>query len=72
MAARSWLRLMRSGKNMTQEAAAKAIGINRTTLTKIELGTISPSLKAAKKIGKYYGFDWSAFFRDEKGGAQVE
>ncbi|WP_213996438.1 helix-turn-helix transcriptional regulator [Tepidanaerobacter syntrophicus] len=52
----------RNAKGLTQEQLAMLIGVDRTTITKIENGSARPSVDNAKKIGKVLGFDWTIFF----------
>ena len=51
--------------NLTQEQLANMIGINRTTITKIENGS-RPSVDNAQKIAKILDFDWTEFFKNIK------
>lgn len=62
------MRLMKEKReeaNLTQEQLASMIGINRTTITKIENGS-RPSVDNAQKIAKILGFDWTEFFKNIK------
>ncbi len=56
---------LREAKNMTQEELAKLIGVDRTTITKIE-GGARPSIDTAKKIGGALGFEWVKFYDEKK------
>ena len=58
----SWLLDKRSKKHLTQEQVAERSGIHRSYYTKIENGTMRPSVKVAKRISKVLGFKWTIFF----------
>ena len=47
-------RLIELRGGLTQEEAAKEIGISRTALTNYETGTRFPNRTAMQKIAKYY------------------
>lgn len=49
---RNTLKAIRLKRNLTQDEVAKLIGIDRSSYTKIELGTNNPSLEVAFKIKK--------------------
>ena len=51
-------------KGMTQQEIADLVGLDRTTITKIENGA-TPSIDTAKKIAAVLGFRWTLFFEDE-------
>ncbi len=51
---------------ITQEELADKLGIiTRSTIGSIEAGFIAPSVRSAKAIGNYLGFDWTLFFEEE-------
>ncbi len=52
----------RLARGLTQEQVAKLAGVDRTTITKIENGTLRPSVKTAQKIAQVLDFDWTLFF----------
>ncbi len=52
----------RLARGLTQEQVAKITGVDRTTITKIENGTLRPSVKTAQKIAQVLDFDWTLFF----------
>lgn len=58
---RSWLKEMRLQKGLTQYEVAKKAKIERSYYTMIELGSRTPSVYVAKKIGKAIGFNWTIF-----------
>ena len=51
---------------MTQEQLANECGVQRTTITMIELGENKPSVELAKKLGTIFDVAWSDFFEDDK------
>ena len=48
---------------LTQEQLAEIVGVDRSTITKIENGGRT-SVKTAKKIAKVLGFEWTLFFNN--------
>lgn len=60
-----WLLKIRLEKQLTQEQAAKLIGIPRTTYSSIEQGRRKPSVKNAMRIASVLQFDWTIFFKDQ-------
>ena len=59
------IRNIRMEKGMTQQELADLVGLDRTTITKIENGA-APSIDTAKKIAAVMGFDWTRFYEDEE------
>ena len=57
---------LRIEKGLTQEQLANECGVQRTTITMIELGENKPSVELAKKLGEVFGITWSDFFEDDK------
>ena len=55
---------LRISKGFTQEQLANECGVQRTTITMIELGENKPSVELAKKLGKIFDVAWSDFFED--------
>lgn len=53
---------LRIEKGFTQEQLASECGVQRTTITMIELGENRPSVELAKKLGEVLGVDWKVFF----------
>lgn len=51
---------------MTQEQLANECGVQRTTITMIELGENKPSIELAKKLGTIFDVAWSDFFEDSE------
>ena len=58
------LKELRTAKGMTQEQLASECGVQRTTITMIELGENKPSVELAKKLGTIFDVAWSNFFED--------
>ena len=56
------LKELRIAKGLTQEQLANECGVQRTTITMIELGENKPSVELAKKLGEIFGIDWKGFF----------
>lgn len=63
--ARTWLKEIRTQRNMTQNEVAHKAGIERAYYTMIEQGNRSPSVKVAKDIAEALGFDWTIFFENK-------
>lgn len=55
---------LRMSKGLTQEQLASECGVQRTTITMIEIGENKPSVELAKKLGKIFEVAWSDFFED--------
>ena len=55
---------LRIEKGLTQEQLANECGVQRTTITMIELGENKPSVELAKKLGEVLEVAWSDFFED--------
>lgn len=53
---------LRTAKGLTQEQLASECGVQRTTITMIELGENKPSVELAKKLGVIFEIDWKEFF----------
>ena len=51
-------------KGLTQEQLASECGVQRTTISMIEIGENKPSVELAKKLGKIFEVAWSDFFED--------
>ena len=60
------LKEIRKEKGFTQEQLANECGVQRTTITMIELGENKPSVELAKKLGTIFDVAWSDFFEDDK------
>ena len=56
------LKELRIAKGLTQEQLANECGVQRTTITMIELGVNKPSVELAKKLGEILEIDWKGFF----------
>lgn len=59
------LKEMRIAKGLTQEQLANECGVQRTTITMIELGENKPSVELAKKLGEILEITWSDIFEDD-------
>jgi|GEM_PF-6089627 transcriptional regulator with XRE-family HTH domain len=57
----SLIKERRNALNLTQKQLADLVGVDRTTISKIENG-IRPSVNCAKKIAQILGLDWTIFF----------
>lgn len=55
---------LRIARGFTQGKLANECGVQRTTITMIELGENKPSVDLAKKLGKIFDVAWSEFFED--------
>ena len=60
------LKELRTAKGLTQEQLASECGVQRTTITMIELGENKPSVEKKKKLGEVFDVAWSDFFEDDK------
>ena len=58
------LKKLRTEKGLTQEQVANESGVQRTTITMIELGENKPSIELAKKLGEIFNIPWYDFFED--------
>ena len=56
------LKKLRTERGLTQEQVANESGVQRTTITMIELGENKPSIELAKKLGAIFEVDWKGFF----------
>ena len=56
------LKELRTAKGITQEQLASECGVQRTTITMIEIGENKPSVELAKKLGVIFEVDWKGFF----------
>lgn len=61
---RKWLSELRIQSGYTQEELAKELGISRSHLSSIEVGTRDPGGKTARKIAEKLNFDMALFFED--------
>ena len=53
---------LRIAKGLTQEQLANECGVQRTTITMIELGENKPSVELGKKLGAIFEIGWKGFF----------
>lgn len=58
------LRALRARRNISQNEAARLIGINPTTLSSYESSACGPSLENACKIAEFYGVSVSFLVTD--------
>ena len=63
------IRGLRSQKGWTLESAAKATGLARSTLSKIENGQMSPTYDALLKLAQGFAVDISELFESHEPGA---
>lgn len=61
------LRALRARRNISQNEAARLIGINPTTLGSYESSACGPSLENACKIAEFYGVSVSFLVTDMVG-----
>mgnify|MGYP000965614533 CR=1 FL=1 len=59
------LKIARKKKRLTQQQLAELIGVDRTLISKIESGSVTPSVTTAKKIAAVLGFNWTRFYEDD-------
>ena len=57
---------LRIAQGLTQEQLANECGVQRTTITMIELGENKPSVELDKKLGELFEIAWSDFFEDDE------
>ncbi len=62
---RIWFKRTRKDKGFTQEKLAAKIGVTRQHIGLIENGVVAPSVKVAKKIASFLGFNWTRFYEDD-------
>ena len=62
------LKKIRKGANLTQKQLAIKCDCERSTIGKIETGTINPSVRLAKKSAKGLNFDWTLFYEEGEDG----
>lgn len=58
----NWLKDKRQSMNLSTYAVAHAIGISQSLYSSIENGLRRATVDNAKKIARYYGFEWTKFF----------
>lgn len=56
----------RLSAHLTQEEAARALNISRTTVTMWETGTVNPTADKLPAIARLYGCTINDLFKDEK------
>lgn len=55
---------LRLKKEVTQEELGKAIGVSEKTISTYETGRRNLPVDKAKKIGKYFKFNWRELYED--------
>lgn len=63
---REWLIKLRKKKGLTQQEVAEFIDKSPALYSAIEMGNRRPSPEVAKKIGKLFDFDWTAFYEEKR------
>lgn len=58
------LKELRMERMLSQKQLAEIIQVERSTITQIELGVNSPSVKTAMALGKLFKVDWRGFFEE--------
>ena len=61
---RDWLIAIRMHKKLSQKDVANAIDVSQPTYWEYEHGVSTPSVRVAKRIAAYLGFDWTLFYDD--------
>ncbi len=59
------LKVLRAGRDWTQAALAKQLGVSREAINAIETGRYDPSLSLAFKIARLFGEPAEAIFDDQ-------
>lgn len=59
---RKILKEKRKQQGLSQKELAALAGIDRSLISKIELGVAKPSVKTAKKLAKILKINWTLFF----------
>ena len=62
---RTWLKVMRAERDLTQTMTAKLCGISQMEYSYIESGRMVPTKEEAKAIGEFFGFDWTRFYEEK-------
>ncbi|MDR2656111.1 MAG: helix-turn-helix domain-containing protein [Oscillospiraceae bacterium] len=57
---------MRKQARLTQSEVARTVGISTAAYKYIENQKRNPSIKVAKRLGNYFGFDWKLFFEENE------
>ena len=58
------LKELRMERMLSQKQLAEIIHVERSTITKIELGVNKPSVKMAMALGELFEVDWRGFFEE--------
>ena len=56
------LKELRIAQKYSQERLAEIVGVNRSTISMIEIGINKPSVDLAKRLGDSLNCDWTIFF----------
>ena len=59
---RDWLVTLRHEKGLTEKEVSTALNIAQPHYHRIEHDEGDPSVRLAKKIGEFYGVDWTRLF----------
>ncbi|WP_077616816.1 helix-turn-helix domain-containing protein [Caenibacillus caldisaponilyticus] len=60
----NFLKNKRKAMGLSQQDVADHVNIDRSYYTKIENG-LKPSVRVAKAIGEFLGFNWIIFFEED-------
>ena len=63
---RTWLRVFRQNRGLSEKEVAQRVGISQTAYHYIETGERTPTTRTAQRIAAVLGFDWTAFFPLDK------
>lgn len=66
MECRQWLVELRTKSNKSTYTVAKELKMSQSLYSHYETGRRNPSIKTAKKIAQYFGFDWTMFFEERE------
>ena len=56
------INILRSEKQMTQQALADAVGVTRATINAMEKGAYNPSLELAFRLARFFEVDIQTIF----------
>lgn len=58
------LKELRMERMLSQKQLAELINVERSTITQIELGVNTPSVKTAMALGELFKVDWRGFYEE--------
>lgn len=58
-----WLKELRNKKDMSTYEVAEKIGISQSLYSSIENGLRGVTVENAKRIARFYGFEWTKFYK---------